>query len=115
ARSSWLHRQGGTDEFFAVADKNMPVRVGRRRPDDVSASEGESGFQQSAPADLVVTPRCEPGANQLPFVRVEQNGSAVRGQVDARSIFQVGDLGRFPSLLAGARLQADQFARRFGG
>jgi hypothetical protein len=32
ARPSRLHRQGGADQFFAVADKDMPVGVCRRRP-----------------------------------------------------------------------------------
>src|SRR5258706_3939541 len=93
----------------------MAVRVRRRWPRHFPPPEGIRGLEETRAADLLVTLRSELGAKKLPFVRVEQYGIAVRSQVDARPIFQVGHLGRLPNLLAGVRLQANQFARRFGG
>src|SRR5437899_328173 len=95
ARSSWLRHQRSADQLFAVADKDVPVGIGRRRPGDFPRSERERRFQQDDAADLLVSLGSELGTNQLPLVRVEQYRIAVRSQVDARpTVSQVGHLGR---------------------
>src|SRR5260370_8026385 len=55
AGSSWLHRQGSADQFFAVADKDMTIGIDRRSPGDFSPRERESGFQLGAAAVLFAT------------------------------------------------------------
>ncbi len=55
SRRLWFGRQGGTDQFFVVAGKDMAIRISRWRPRYLSARKGESGFQQTSAADLLVT------------------------------------------------------------
>src|SRR2546425_6634063 len=93
----------------------MAVSVRRRRPRHFPSPEGKGGLEEPHAANFLVLLGTELGPDQVPFVRVKQYGVTVRSQVDARPALQVCDLCCFPNLLAGARLQADQFARRFGG
>src|SRR5947209_889392 len=45
---SWLLRQGGADQFLAVADKELTVGKCRRRPRDLPPRERQSWFQHGA-------------------------------------------------------------------
>src|SRR6516164_3492247 len=97
--------QGCTDQFFIIAGEDMTVGIGGRRPYNFPSTERVRRFQKGCATNFLVTTRSQLCADDLPLVRVEQNGIAVGRQMNAGAILQVGYLVGLPNLLPGACVQ----------
>src|SRR5262249_8938544 len=73
----WFRGQGSSDQLVIVARQDMPIGISRRRPDDLPSVKGMCGIQHMDAAQFLITPRGQPGPDQVPLVSEKQRGISV--------------------------------------
>ena len=99
---------------MVVSGKHVFVCEGKRSPNDFSRAELEVWFDKVRAADFMITLTIQPGADQVSFVREEQDRIAVERQMNRRAMTWADGPVGFPNLLSRACIQADEVATDFG-
>src|SRR5689334_23361325 len=92
--------QRGANDFGLVPGKHMPVRKSRGRVNKLFSIKRPGRIDQMTSTDLHVSRRGQPGANEVSFVRKQEESVALGSNVDAGPVLRRGDAVRAPNLPA---------------
>ena len=104
--------QRTTDQFLVVSCKDVTIGVGRRGPNDIPAVKRMGCIEQMNATEFLITLETKSGVDQISLVGEEQDRIFIGSEVDAAAVFQGCHSICRPDLMAGRRLEANQFADR---